>query len=556
MLKEEYRNIPASNWLASKCCFVFPKPVNKTSSDISLKSASEDFQEHASSIQQFSKFGDEAVLVNAALIQSLGSLEVEGLKGATQAAVDMAAALRIDLKAAATLVGKAATGEISSFTRYGLAITKGKDASETFANALRAINDQFGGAAAAQVNTFSGAVTQLGNTWGDATEEIGFAITQNEDVVEAIKETQGAIAAAIPDIGRFSKFVVGMFIGAPDQAIALQGQIEETQFKIRELQGQVERSGGGLIGKLLGGNAKEQLQEQKDLLSEFEESLNEVITARVQADRMSDESGRISVEANKEKIAVLKEDEQLFLEELLAIRGTASETEIALNDLRQAQELAKLQKFFTEKKITETKFLTAKSALTKKFDQLDKANALKKQQFERQLDQQKLAAASTFFGGMAALASLGGKKLFTITKRLAQAEAITNGVAAVQRALANPPGFPFNALAVAGVTGQTIANVAKIESTGFRHGIDRVPGIGVNDNFNAVLAPRERVVQAPANRDLTEFLDVQKSIGFGRQGPAQGGVSGRILVELTEDAHELIRARFIEDDDLGIGAVG
>src|SRR5690606_38025001 len=67
---------------------------------------SKEFQAFASELQNSSKFGDEVILQNAALIQSLGGLEKEGLKGATQAAIDMAAALGIDLKAAATLVGK------------------------------------------------------------------------------------------------------------------------------------------------------------------------------------------------------------------------------------------------------------------------------------------------------------------------------------------------------------------------------------------------------------------------------------------------------------------
>jgi len=87
--------------------------------------ASQDFQEYASSLQEVSKFGDEVILTNAALIQSLGNLEQDALKGATQAALDMAAALGIDLTAAAALVGKAAAGEVGSFSRYGVSIKKG-----------------------------------------------------------------------------------------------------------------------------------------------------------------------------------------------------------------------------------------------------------------------------------------------------------------------------------------------------------------------------------------------------------------------------------------------
>lgn len=148
---------------------------------------SKSFQEFASQLQQNTRFGDEAILQNAALIQSLGQLEEGALKQATAAAADLSAALGIDLTSAAQLVGKAAAGEVGSFSRYGLVIKKGADASETFARALEGINEKFGGAAAAQINTYSGAVQQLQNVQGDLNEELGFFITKNPLVVQAIK---------------------------------------------------------------------------------------------------------------------------------------------------------------------------------------------------------------------------------------------------------------------------------------------------------------------------------------------------------------------------------
>lgn len=149
--------------------------------------ASRDIQKFASTVQQSSRFGDEAVLQNAALIQSLGNLSTDGLKQATQAAVDLSAALKIDLRSASLLVGKAAAGEVSSFSRYGLVIKKGADNADTFAKALTAIQSKFGGAAAAQINTFSGAMEQLSNIQGDLNEELGFSITRNPLIINGIK---------------------------------------------------------------------------------------------------------------------------------------------------------------------------------------------------------------------------------------------------------------------------------------------------------------------------------------------------------------------------------
>ena len=159
--------------------------------------ASLDFQNYASSLQQQTKFGDEAILKNAALIQSLGKLDSEGHKGATSAAQDLAAALSIDLSTASTLVGRAATGDVALFKRYGVTIEAGANKTETFANALRTLNENFGGAAARQVVTFSGATTQLSNTFGDLFEEIGFLITKSPEVITFVKVLEQSFTAAI-----------------------------------------------------------------------------------------------------------------------------------------------------------------------------------------------------------------------------------------------------------------------------------------------------------------------------------------------------------------------
>ena len=147
-----------------------------------------ELQNYASALQQASRFGDETILSATGLIQSLGNLEKDALKGATQAAVDLAAALKIDLRSAATLVGKAATGEIGSFSRYGVIIKKGSDNAETFANTLTALNSKFGGAAANDVRTYSGAVQQASNSFGDLLEKFGDAIVKNPVILKGLQE--------------------------------------------------------------------------------------------------------------------------------------------------------------------------------------------------------------------------------------------------------------------------------------------------------------------------------------------------------------------------------
>lgn len=167
--------------------------------------ASEGIQRFASELQQTTRFGDEVILQNAALIQSLGDLDEQGLKRATRATADLATALRIDLNTAAVLVGKAAAGEVGSFSRYGLSIQKAGSNAETFARALDAIEQKFGGAAQRDVLTFSGATDQLSNAFGDLFEEVGFIITQNPKFVKAIKATTGIFVDAGKNINSFAE---------------------------------------------------------------------------------------------------------------------------------------------------------------------------------------------------------------------------------------------------------------------------------------------------------------------------------------------------------------
>lgn len=136
---------------------------------------------------------------------------------------------------------------------------------------------------------------------------------------------------------------------------------------------------------------------------------------------------------------------------------------------------------------------------------------LREKQRKQELNMGLVSDLSTTFGNLMTLTQGKSRELFEISKRAAEATAITQGFLAVQRALANPPGPPFS-IAQAAAAGTTAAvNVARIEATQFQDGINSIPGIGTQDNFPALLAPRERVVQAPANKDLTEFLSKQNS---------------------------------------------
>lgn len=157
------------------------------------KETSKDLQDYASQLQNTSIFGDDAALNTLALLTSLTKLDKDGLKQATQATLDLASALNIDLNTASLLVSKAANGNVSAFSRYGIQIEQSASASQTFANTLTALSNQFGGAAQAKLNTYSGAVTALSNSYGDLFEPIGDVIVKNTDYIALINTAKDSI---------------------------------------------------------------------------------------------------------------------------------------------------------------------------------------------------------------------------------------------------------------------------------------------------------------------------------------------------------------------------
>lgn len=152
---------------------------------IFTREASDRMVEFAGRMQETTKFSDDAVLSTSAFIQNLGRLSETELKRATQATLDLATSLQIDLNAAAMLVGKAAAGNVESFSRYGLQVKKTGDAAKDFATVLEMIESRMGGSSQAATKTFEGAMTQLRNVWSDFLKSLGTYVTRSKAITAA-----------------------------------------------------------------------------------------------------------------------------------------------------------------------------------------------------------------------------------------------------------------------------------------------------------------------------------------------------------------------------------
>lgn len=127
----------------------------------------------AEQFQRTTAFSDELVMEMEALLVQVGNVLPHQMEAALQASADLAAGLRIDLRTATMLVGKAFEGETGTLKRYGIVIdevalkTRGAEA------VIEAIATKMGGQAAAQAQTFSGQLARLTNAINDTEESLG-----------------------------------------------------------------------------------------------------------------------------------------------------------------------------------------------------------------------------------------------------------------------------------------------------------------------------------------------------------------------------------------------
>lgn len=143
----------------------------KKSGQFSAES-SKDMQNFASQMQKVTTVGDETNLELLSLLGTFG-MSTDQMKDSLKATLDLSKGMKVDLKAAALLVGKAFAGETGSLTRYGIVIDQNVPKSEQFAEVLGKINGMVGGRAQAELNTFAGRMENLKNRVGDLVEVAG-----------------------------------------------------------------------------------------------------------------------------------------------------------------------------------------------------------------------------------------------------------------------------------------------------------------------------------------------------------------------------------------------
>ena len=140
--------------------------------EVALGKTSKALLDHASSLQKMTTFGDEAIIgVQSSLAAFIK--DEEQIKKATEATLDMAVAMGMDLKAAGDLVAKTLGSSTNAMSRYGIQVEGAVGSTERLESLTNNVATLFGGQAKAQTQTMAGALKQAENSAGDLAEKIG-----------------------------------------------------------------------------------------------------------------------------------------------------------------------------------------------------------------------------------------------------------------------------------------------------------------------------------------------------------------------------------------------
>jgi phage-related protein len=148
---------------------------------------SKSMEQFASAMMQASTVDDDVITGQLAIALNFTKSATQAQQ-LVQAAMNLSAAMKIDLGTAVEYLGKSLDGTAGRLVEMVPSL-RGMSAEALKAGgAIQGVNQQFAGAAAAEINTFKGAIDQLTNAYGNYAAALGDAITQNPVLIQSIKE--------------------------------------------------------------------------------------------------------------------------------------------------------------------------------------------------------------------------------------------------------------------------------------------------------------------------------------------------------------------------------
>ena len=541
--------------------------------------AVEDFSQFASELQRTSVFGDEVVVGQLAIAKSLGATN-EQAKELVQAAANLSATFGGSLEENVFKLGKTLNGVINRDLKNAIPeLNSLGNESLKAGEALRLVNERFGGAAASELNTYAGNTVALSNAFSDLQEELGAFITKSDTVSGIISVATGIFQEITQEIVNYRTEQQR----ANGTLVETQGTLDTLTVKYAQVRDEIEKYQSvvdadkqkGLLDSLFTFDnaplAKERVQELtvelQKLDAQIQKASEEVAKQKEAAGGRGVAGDQTAQEINKLKETEAQKSLIISQAELDRANTQAEIANLAIqNDLaRQEAELQRVLEFETQKRELEFQLAEEKAGLIEDrtlreaelakigkerelaFSQLANKNLVDNEKlkyqnlqnqafafkkFEDQTQKERVAGLQSNFNQIATLSQSGNRTLASIGKSAAIANATIDGYAAVQKALASAPP-PVNYALAAAVGTATAANVAKIAGVNFENG-GFVPPVGATkgpDNQLASIRTGEMVLNADDQKTLLNAI---------KSGQMGGGeiviqIDGRTIARAVRD---------------------
>ena len=433
--------------------------------EVALGRTSAALLNQASSLQQMTTAGDEAIIEQQAFLASLKFTE-DQIKTIIPVALDLSAATGISLESAVRNTSKTFSGLAGELGELVPQLRELTQEEMKAGKAVEVLGNLFEGQAAKQSETLAGSLTQMSNAVGDAGEAIGSLLSpmviSTANAIKTLAEGVGSVITKIDEFGEevnasivtpsqkadkeLSNFSESLEGKTMEQLEELAEQLQETGSKFHMTIAPIESANQNGTFQILG-KGFEDVTDNADFLAK---QLEEVRLAMV---ALNEES-----KPDRPIVKIPSAEENILPDLLIDMQEMNDIMDEAFTVNEKANKSFSLRNLIQKDNISTTKaFSFALSSASQINKEASHRNAL-------------------------------------FAKRAAQLEAIVNTASAVTEVLPNIP------LSIAmGALGAI--QIAKIESSKFAEG-GIVPGTGNTDSVPAMLTPGEVILNAAQQLNL------------------------------------------------------
>lgn len=325
-------------------------------------------EQYAGQLQAIGIFGADATMGAMAVLQSMTSLDQQGLKRVTPALQDFAAAMGMDLQQAARMFAGEIEGTSQALRRYGISLDPTLSETERFEALIDQVHSKFGGMNETMAASSTGTFRRLNNELSDMRARGGRAIAefaqpfaawladvvaQSNAAAAAVQNVNDVIAGKTSDLGAAEaayQTQVELVARLESRLESLSAQRDmDSRRAARDTEQQLarEREQLATISERLAGIREETREQQRqlDLQRQADAAAAEAAARAAEEARINQVAGEFRLKITRDYLARIEELEADSLEMIELQRRRALDI-AAENYVKSGEEIALINRFY------------------------------------------------------------------------------------------------------------------------------------------------------------------------------------------------------------------